>query len=108
MRPLTLILVCCTAAAALAAAARAATITVNGTITAGATLSVAGNGAPSFNLTLNGVDQTTTYTLPVSVVDARGLSSGGGWNLTVTSTQFGDGSGHSFPASASTITGATA
>jgi len=104
MRPLTLILVCCTAAAALAAAARAATITVNGTVTAGATLSVAPNGTPSFNLTLNGVDQTATYTLPVSVIDARGRSTGGGWNLTVTSTQFNDGSGHTFPAAASTIT----
>src|SRR3954467_6041813 len=107
MRPLTLILVCCTAAAALAAAARAATITVNGTVTAGTTLSVAANGTPSFNLTLNGVDQTTTYTLPVSVIAARGLSTGGGWNLTVTSTQFSDGSGHTFPTSASTITGVT-
>jgi len=90
-----------------AAVARAATLTVNATVTAGTTLSVAANGTPSFSLTLNGNDQTATYTLPVQVVDARGLFSGGGWNLTVTSTQFSDGSGHTFPASASTITNVT-
>jgi WxL domain surface cell wall-binding len=107
MRILGLILVICAAGAVLAVAAGAATITVNGTVTAGTTLSVAANGTPSFNLTLNGTDQTATYTLPVSVVDARGLSTGGGWNLTVTSTQFNDGAGHTFPATASTITGVT-
>lgn len=89
------------------AVARAATVTVNATVTAGTTLSVAGNGTPSFNLTLNGDDQTASYTLPIQVVDARGLASGGGWNVSVTSTQFGDGAGHTFPATASTITGVT-
>ena len=108
MRHLALILVCCTAAAAvLAGTAAAVTITVNGTVTAGTTLSVAANGTPSFNLTLNGVDQTATYTLPVAVVDARGRTTSGGWNLTVTSTQFKDASSHTFPANASTITGVT-
>ncbi len=82
-------------------------MTVNATVTAGATLSVAGNGSPSFSLTLNGNDQTTTYTLPIQVVDARGLAVGGGWNVTVTSTQFSDGAGHTFPTTASTITGVT-
>ncbi len=97
------------AALALAAAttAGAASLTVNATVTAGSTLSVAANGTPSFSLTLNGDDQTTTYTLPVQVVDARGLATGGGWNLTVTSTQFSDGAGHTLPTTASTITGAT-
>ena len=94
--------------AALAAAAVARAITINATVTGGATLSVAGNGSPTFNLTLNGVDQTAGYTLPVIVVDARGLSVGGGWNLTITSTQFNAGAGHTFPATASTITGVTA
>ena len=102
-----LITTICAAALILAASAQAANVTVNGTVTAGTTLSVAANGTPSFNLTLNGTDQTATYTLPVSVVDARGLSTGGGWNLTVTSTQFNDGAGHTFPTSASTITSVT-
>jgi hypothetical protein len=90
---------------ALATASAAAAITVQGTVTAGSTLTATGVGSPTFNLTLNGVDQTPTYTLPVNVVDARGLAAGGGWNLTITSTQFNDGSGHTFPAAASTITG---
>jgi hypothetical protein len=95
----------CVAALGAVKAVPAATVTVNATVTAGTTLSAAGNGTPSFSLTLNGDDQTATYTLPVQVVDARGLSAGGGWNLTVTSTQFSDGAGHSLPADASRITG---
>lgn len=90
--------------AALATASAAAAITVQGTVTAGSTLTATGVGSPTFNLTLNGVDQTTSYALPVSVVDARGMATGGGWNLTITSTTFNDGSGHTFPTTASTIT----
>src|SRR4051794_13436753 len=97
----------CAAAMLLAASAQAATLTVNGTVTAGTTLAVAAKGTPSFNLTLNGTDETATYTLPVSVIEARGRSPGGGWTLTVPSTQFGDGAGHTFPATASTITAVT-
>jgi hypothetical protein len=107
MRSLALILASCAAAAALAVSASAATVTVTGTVTAGSTLSAAANGTPSFGLTLNGADQTATYALPVSVIDARGLAAGGGWNLTVTSTQFNAGSGHTFPTNASTITAVT-
>jgi hypothetical protein len=106
MRTRLLIAALCIATAVLAVSAEAATVVVNAAVVAGSTLSVAGNGTPpSFSLTLNGADQTTTYTLPVSVVDARGMSAGGGWNLTVTSTQFSDGAGHTFPTTASTITG---
>ena len=89
----------------LAVATTAAAITVQGTVNAGSTLTATGVGSPTFNLTLNGVDQTTTYALPVSVVDARGLAAGGGWNLTITSTTFNDGAGHTFPTTASTMTG---
>ena len=98
-------LVAVLALAALAGSARAAAVAVSGVVTGGAALSVAGNGTPSFSLTLNGTDQTVTYTLPVEAIDPRGT--GTGWNLTVTSTQFSDGSGHTFPTSASTITGTT-
>lgn len=90
---------------AMTGAARAATIALSGVVTGGAALSVSGNGTPSFNLTLNGTDQTVSYTLPVEGVDPRGT--GTGWNMTVTSTQFSDGSGHTFPTAASTITGTT-
>ncbi|HMC70496.1 MAG TPA: hypothetical protein VKJ07_15175, partial [Mycobacteriales bacterium] len=102
MRTSILVLVLC---AALGATAASAAVTVSATVAAGTTLSVNGTGSPTFSLTLNGVDQTTSYSLPLSVVDARGLATGGGWNLTITSTQFTDGSGHTFPATASTITG---
>ena len=95
------------ALAATLAAAGATNVTVNATVTAGSTLSVAGTGSPAFNLTLTGNDQTTSYALPVQIVDARGLATGGGWNVTVTSTQFSDGAGHTFPATASTITNVT-
>jgi hypothetical protein len=98
------------AAALVAAAAVSAgtTVGVTSVVSAGATLSVASGTPPSFNVTLNGVDQTVNYTLPMVVVDARGGTLG--WNLTVTSTTFTDGSagaGHSFAANASTITAVT-
>ena len=107
-RTLAIAVVVALAALLAAAAARAASVTASATVTAGATLSVAGNGSPSFSLTLNGDDQTTSYTLPIQVVDARGLAVGGGWNVTVTSTQFSNGAGRTLPAAASTITGVTA
>jgi hypothetical protein len=91
----------------LGTAARAATVGVTAVVGAGSTLSVAGTGSPSFALTLNGDDQTTTYTLPAQVVDARGLAAAGGWHLTVTSTTFSDGAGHTFPTNASSITAVT-
>jgi WxL domain surface cell wall-binding len=96
------------AVAVVATAAQGATtgnVAVSGTVTGGAALSIAANGTPSFALTLNGADQTATYTLPVEAIDPRG--SGAGWNLTVTSTQFKDASGHTFPTTASSITAAT-
>jgi hypothetical protein len=96
-----------TAFATLATASAATAITVSGTVTAGATLTSTSVGNPSFALTLNGVDQTATYVLGVTVVDSRGIVAGGangGWNLTITSTQFNDGAGHTFPATASTMT----
>jgi len=93
------------ALAGLAGAERARAIAITGTVTGGTTLSASSTGAPSFGLTLNGTDQTATYTLPAQAIDPRGT--GAGWNLTVTSTQFSDGAGHTFPAGASSITAAT-
>lgn len=54
-------------------------------------------------VTLNGTDQTTTYSLALTVTDARG--SGAGWNLTITSTTFTTGT-HSLSTSASIINAA--
>jgi hypothetical protein len=93
--------------AIVATASVAAPITVQGTVNAGTTFTATSVGNPTFNLTLNGVDQTVTYVPGVTVVDARGIAAAGangGWNLTITSTQFNDGSGHTFPTTASTMT----
>lgn len=104
-RPAATLALAAVLAAGAAVPADAAGVNVSGVITGGASLSVAPNGTPSFSVTLNGADQSTTYTLPVELTDPRG--NGAGWNLTVTSTQFADGSGHTFPVTASTITTAT-
>lgn len=95
------------AALAAAATARAAGVGVSATVTGGSTLTVTALNSPSFPDTLNGDDQTATYQAQLQVVDARGLASGGGWNLTITSTQYSDGGGHTLPANASTITSVT-
>jgi hypothetical protein len=91
--------------ASAASAATSATTVVTATINAGPAVSVSAASAPGFALTLNGSDQTATYTLPLVVTDPTG--SGSGWNLTITSTTFADTGGHTFPSAASTITGAT-
>jgi hypothetical protein len=61
--------------------------------------------APSFSLTLNGLDQTATYTPSLSLTDTRSFPAG--WNLQITSTQFATGGGATLPTSASTVTGVT-
>jgi hypothetical protein len=89
---------------ALPGTALAGDSTVTGTVNPGS-LTIAPAATSSFSLTLNGADQTKTYTIPSVLTDATG--SDAGWNLTVTSTQFNDGSGHTIPATASNITGVT-
>jgi len=66
------------------------------------------SAAPSFSRTLNGRDQTASYTAPVSLEDTRSPASG--WKLTITSTQFttGGGTPRTLPASASAVTGVAA
>src|ERR1700749_4188396 len=103
-----LIVLIAVAALAAAAAAGAAGVTVSATVTGGSTLSVSSLNAPSFSLTLNGDDQTATYQAQLQVIDARGLATGGGWNLTVGATQFSDGAGHTLPSGADTISSVTA
>lgn len=97
-------------AAALAVAcptsAIAADATATGTVSAGS-LSLTTTATPSFSATLDGSDQTKTYTVPSTVEDSRG--SGAGWNLTVTSTQFttGGATPKTLSTSASSATGVT-
>lgn len=47
-----------------------------------------GESSPSNKVSLNldGTVRLVNYTFPITVIDARG--SGGGWNVTITSTQF--------------------
>jgi WxL domain surface cell wall-binding len=88
-------------AAVAAGPASAATSTVTGTVTAGS-LGIATSATPTFGVTLDGTDQVAWYTVPTTVTDATGSSSG--WNLTVTSTQFTTGS-LTLATTASTLTG---
>lgn len=76
------------AAAAAPAGALAADAPVTGSITGGS-LSLSTLATPSFTATLNGSDQTETYTIPSVLADTRG--SGAGWNTTITSTQYTTG-----------------
>ena len=89
-----------------AQAAVAATATVTGNVNAG-TLSITTSATPSFSVTLDGTDQTASYSVPTTVTDATG--SGAGWNLTITSTQFttGGGSPKTLATNASSVTGVT-
>jgi len=75
-----------------ATAALAGTLTTTATIggTAGISLNLPAN--PSITDTLDGSDQTASYAPVLGLVDARG--SGAGWNITVSATNFSDGSGH--------------
>src|SRR5215210_2132877 len=70
--------------------ALAASATVSGNVTGGA-LSITTSATPSFSATLDGTDQTKSYTVPTTVTDARGNSAG--WHLDITSTQFTTGGG---------------
>ncbi|HET8629763.1 MAG TPA: WxL domain-containing protein, partial [Thermomicrobiales bacterium] len=82
------------------------TATATATVTGG-TLSETTSAAPSIAATLNGADQTKTYTLPLTATDPTGT--GAGWNLTVTSTAFTTGgtTPHTLATTASSITGVT-
>lgn len=94
-------------AAGTAVPALADSSTATATVAAG-TLSETSATNPSSSLTLNGMDQTMTFNLPITATDATG--SGSGWNLTVTSTQYttGGATPHTLPSTASTVTGVSA
>src|SRR5438067_11343104 len=73
------------AIAALADSSTGATIAVTG-----GSLSESGPTSVSATpVTLNGSDPTTSYSLGLTLTDPRGT--GGGWNLTITSTTFTSG-----------------
>src|SRR5437660_1227680 len=92
---------------AAATSALASNVTATATVNAG-TLTLSTGATPSVSVTLDGTDQTPSYTLPMTVNDYTG--SGTGWNVTVTSTQFttGGGSPKTLSTSASTATAVSA
>jgi hypothetical protein len=89
----------------LAAIAVAGTVTATATVTGAGALSLSNGATASITDTLDGTDQSVNYTLPLTMNDLRG--SGAGWNLTMTSTTFNDGTGHTLATSASSLAAAT-
>jgi hypothetical protein len=75
-----------------ASAAVAGTLTTTATVSATAGISLSLPANPSISDTLDGTDQTVSYSSVLGVIDARG--SGGGWNLQISATTFSDGLGH--------------
>jgi hypothetical protein len=76
------------------------------TCTTGNALSLAVPGSVSFSgVTLNGTDQTVSTTARLTPDDET--TAHVGWNVTGTSTAFSDAGGHTLPATATTITGAS-
>lgn len=67
-------------------------------------LAVSTSAAPTFTLTLNGTDQTPSYTLPVKVTDTR-TSPTAGWQLQMNPTRFQTAGGAQLATTASTVTG---
>jgi hypothetical protein len=65
-------------------------------------LALTTSAEPSFAATLNGYDQTKTYTIPSVLADTR--DSGGGWSTTITSTRFKTADGKTLPKDASSVT----
>ena len=90
-----------TAALVLGSAAIAGTITATATVTGAGALSLSNGASATLTDTLDGSDQTVNYTLPLTLTDARGA--GTGWNLTLTSTTFSDGAGHTLATTASSV-----
>ena len=102
---LTILAVLALAALALSVAAVAGTVTATATVTGAGSLSLSHGATASISDTLDGSDQTVNYTLPLTMVDARGV--GTGWNLTITSTTFNDGTSHTLATTASSIASVT-
>ncbi len=87
----------------MASAAGAGTVTATATIAGAGAISLTSGSTASMSDSLDGTDQTVSWSIPLTVIDARGT--GAGWNLTVTSTSFTDSSGHALASSASQMTG---
>jgi hypothetical protein len=87
-------------AAAIASSTLTTTATVTGT--AGISLNLPSN--PSISDTIDGTDQTVSYSPILGVVDARGT--GAGWNLTISATALTDGASHTLAQNLSAVSSA--
>ena len=87
-------------AVAVASSTLTATATVSGT--AGISINLPSN--PSVSDTIDGTDQTASYSPVLGIVDARGT--GAGWNLTISATALTDGSSHTLAQSVSAVSSA--
>ena len=83
-----------------AVAAVAAATVLTGAPAALAGFSLTTTAAPTLAVTLDGSDQTASYSMDLTVDNSGVGSTPAGWNLTVTSTQFSTGGGS--PATLST------
>ena len=91
-------------ALAITTAALAGTLTTTATVsgTAGISLNMPSN--PSISDTIDGTDQTVSYSPILGVVDARG--SGAGWNLTIAATALTDGASHTLAQNLTSVSSA--
>jgi hypothetical protein len=88
----------------ITAIAVAGTVTATATVTGAGSLSLSHGTTASISDTLDGTDQSVNYTLPLTMNDLRGT--GTGWNLTMTSTTFTNGT-QNLATTASSIASAT-
>jgi hypothetical protein len=72
--------------------AAAATFTATATLTGSTGFGLSLPANATLSTTLDGSDQIVTYAPLLGIVDGRG--SGSGWNLSIASTTFSDGTGH--------------
>ena len=86
-----------------ATAALAGTLTTTATLTGTAGISLGLPSNPTLTNTIDGTDQTVSYSPVLNLVDARG--NGAGWNVTISATAFSDGATHSL--AAGTLTAAS-
>jgi hypothetical protein len=104
----TLVVAAATVAALAPAPAMADAVTPTGTITGTPGVSLTSTASPTFSSTIDGTNKSASFTVPMTLTDARG--DGTGWKVTLTSTQFSTGGAtpRTLAADSSTITGSTA
>lgn len=86
----------------LASLALGACLVAAPTALAGFSLTTA--AAPTLSVTLDGSNQTGSFTMDLTVDNSGAGGTTAGWHLTVTSTQYATGGGSTLPAAASSMT----